>query len=126
MADLRTHQYKWQDGVNLLLAIWLFISPWVLQFYPGAATGVMAAAWNAWILAIVIGVFAIAALVKTQPWEEWINLIAGAWVFASPWVLHFNAGHTLVLWNSLIVGALVFALSIWDLITQPAMAGRHV
>ncbi len=74
----------------------------------------------------MIGVFAIAALVKTQPWEEWIDLIAGAWVFASPWVLHFNAGHTLVLWNSLIVGALVFALWIWDLGTPPAMAERHV
>jgi hypothetical protein len=126
MTDLRTHQFKWQDGVNLLLAIWLFISPWVLQFYPGATIGVMAAAWNAWIVAIVIGVFAIAALVKTQPWEEWINLIAGAWVFVSPWVLGFYTGHTLVLWSSLIVGALVFVLSIWDLSTQPAMAGRHV
>jgi SPW repeat len=122
----RTDTYKWQDWANLVFAVWLFISPWVLGFYPGAASASVAAAWNAWIFAIVIGVFAIAALIKARPWEEWINLIAGAWVFVSPWVLGFYAGHTVLLWNSLIVGALVFALSIWDLSTQPAMAGRHV
>jgi SPW repeat len=123
----RTDTKKWQDVVNLILGAWLFISPWVLGFAPAAkVAGITAAAWNAWIFGIVIGVFAIAALIKARPWEEWINLIAGAWVFVSPWVLGFYSGHPLVLWNSLIVGALVFALSIWDLNTNPEMAGRHV
>jgi hypothetical protein len=127
MAELRTQQYKWQDGINLLLAIWLFISPWVLGFAPGAAlAGSAAVAWNAWILAVIIGVFAIAALVRAQPWEEWINLIAGAWLFISPWVLGYYLTNPTALWNSLIIGALVFILSIWDLNTQPAMAGRRV
>jgi len=116
---------KWQDWVNLVLAIWMFISPWALAFYPGAATASVAAAWNAWILAIVIGVFSVAALIKARPWEEWINLIAGVWVFVSPWVLGYSTA-TIVLWNSLIVGALVFILAIWDLNTQPAMASRGV
>jgi hypothetical protein len=126
MADLRTHQYKWQDGANLLLAIWLFISPWALQFYPGAASASFAAAWNAWVVGIVIAVFAIAALVKAQPWEEWINLIAGAWLFVSPWVLGFHLGYTMAFWNALIVGALVFVLSIWDLGSQMSLAGRRI
>ena len=100
---------KWQDWANLVLAAWLFVSPWVLQFEPGSATPSAIAAWNDWILAIVIGVFAVAALVKARPWEEWINLIAGAWVFVSPWVLGYF-GNPGALWNALIVGALVFAL----------------
>ena len=111
---------KWQDWVNLVLAAWLFVSPWVLRFDPTAASPSLHAAWNAWILAIVIGVFAIAALIKARPWEEWINLIAGAWVFVSPWVLGYY-GRPEALWNALIVGVLVFALSIWDLNTQPKM-----
>ena len=44
----------WQDLLNLMLAIWLFISPWVLQFgqhaiaQPGAGiTAVQAASSNA-------------------------------------------------------------------------------
>lgn len=125
MAQFRMGQYKWQDGVNLLLAIWLFISSWVLGFTPGAAVSA-AVAWNAWIAAIVIGVFAIAALVKARPWEEWINLIVGAWVFISPWVLGYYITNTAALWNSLVIGALVFVLSVWDLSTQPEIAGRRI
>jgi hypothetical protein len=120
----RTGMYKWQDGLNLVLAIWLFISPWVLGFYPGGAIASAAAAWNAWIFGIVVGVFAIAALIQTRPWEEWINLLSGAWIFISPFVLAFYVGNTTAMWNSLIIGALVFILSIWDLTTQPAMVSR--
>jgi hypothetical protein len=116
---------KWQDWANLVLAAWLFLSPWVLQFDSTAASPSLAAAWNNWILAVVIGVFAIAALIKARPWEEWINLIAGAWVFVSPWVLGYY-GQPAAMWNALIVGALVFALSIWDLNTQPEMMGHRL
>lgn len=128
MAAFPTQQSdtnKWQDWANLVLAVWLFVSPWLLKFEPGAAAPSVPAAWNAWILAIVIGVFAIAALVKARPWEEWINLIAGAWVFVSPWVVGYY-GHPAALWNALIVGALVFVLSIWDLNTQPEMMGHRL
>jgi len=93
MTDWMTRQQgftnKWQDWINLLLSIWLFVSPWVLGFHPGGAVESVPAAWAAWILAVVIAVFSIAALAKAQPWEEWINLIAGALLFISPWVLGF-------------------------------------
>ena len=121
----KTVARQWQEWVNLILAIWLFVSPWVLQFYPGGRIETVPAAWNDWVVAIVIGVFSVAALAKARPWEEWINLIAAAWLFVSPWVLGYYAGHMLPVWNSLIVGALVFILAIWDLNTMPAMAGRR-
>jgi SPW repeat len=127
MADLTKQSItsKWQDWLSLVLAAWLFISPWVLQFAPGTGNEVVVASWNAWILAIVIGVFSIATLVRAQPWEDWVNIIAGAWVFVSPWVLSYYAGHVFATWNAFIVGALVFALAIWDLNTNPEMAGRR-
>ncbi len=121
----RSDTNKWQDWVNLILAIWLFISPWVLGFYyPGGAIASAAAAWNAWIFGIVVGVFSIAALIKVRPWEEWINLVSGAWVFISPFALAFYMGNVVAMWNSLIVGVLVFILAIWDLNTQPAVVAR--
>ena len=65
MYKLRAQQSKWQDGVVLLLAAWLFVSPWALGIASGTAVvGPAAAAWNAWILAVVVGVFAVAALIK--------------------------------------------------------------
>ena len=126
MPETRTITNKWQDWVNLILAIWLFISPWALSFAPATAGASVAAAWTAWVLAIVIGVFSIAALVRAQPWEEWINLIAGALLFISPWVLGYYMVNQAALWNALIVGAVTFILAIWDLNTQPRMAGSHV
>lgn len=54
---------RWQDWANLILAIWLFISPWVLQFgaavqvapagaVNGPGVAVSHAAWNAWVLGV--------------------------------------------------------------------------
>ena len=63
------------DVINLILAAWLFLSPWIVGF-----SGVMPAAWVAWLTGIAIGVFAIAALSAFAEWEEWINLILGLWL----------------------------------------------
>src|SRR5690606_33059623 len=78
--------YQWPNWLNVLLAIWLFISPWVLQY---AAVGT--AAWNAWVVAIVIAALSIAALAKLAQWEEWVNLALGVWLIFSPWILGFSA-----------------------------------
>jgi hypothetical protein len=127
MPQTESTSNKWQDWINLILAIWLFISPWVLSFAPGSTGPVSEpAAWTAWVLGVVIGVFSIAALVRAQPWEEWINLIAGALLFISPWVLTYYAASQAALWNALVIGAVTFILAIWDLNTQPRMAGSHV
>src|SRR6478752_6118314 len=125
MAQIRTDTYKWQDWINLILAVWLFISPWVLRFYPGAAVASIPASWTAWVLGVVVAVFSIAALSRARPWEEWINLIAGVLLFISPLVLMYYTVNIVAMWNALIVGALVFILAIWDLNTQPAVIANR-
>ncbi|MDI3468799.1 MAG: hypothetical protein OJF62_000862 [Pseudolabrys sp.] len=124
MPETRAITNKWQDWVNLILAIWLFISPWALSFAPATAGASVAASWTAWILAIVIGVFSIAALVRAQPWEEWINIVAAVLLFISPWVLRYYSVSHAAMGNALIIGAITFILAIWDLNTQPGMASH--
>jgi SPW repeat len=56
---------RWQDWANVVLAIWLFISPWVLRFVAtrqvtdnavnGSAIAASHAAWNAWVLGVIVG-----------------------------------------------------------------------
>ena len=122
MTELRKQETnRWQDWVNLVLAAWLFISPWVLKFAPGFASASVAVAWNAWIFAIVIGVFSVAGLVRAQVWEEVVVLLSAIWVFISPWILHYT-GMQEALWSSVIVGALIFISAVWDLNTMPATA----
>jgi hypothetical protein len=108
---------KWQDWANLILAAWLFLSPWILGFAPAGAGSEAAASnasWNAWVFGIVIGVVAAAAIARLQVWEEWVNALLGVWLFLSPWILGF-AGLPNPGWNHWITGALVFAFAVSDL-----------
>jgi hypothetical protein len=114
----------WQDWANLVLAVWLFISPWVINFGGSAGTpagtaappGASNAAWNAWILGIIIFLVACSAISRLRAWQEWVNLLLGIWLFIAPWVLGFS-GLPGAAWNHWIVGVLVFLIAASDLQT---------
>src|SRR3546814_15187193 len=81
----------WQDWANIVLAVLLFITPWVFQFTtPTDTTGasetnaVSAAAWTAWVSATVVAALAAAALLRFAAWEEWLNTADGIWLGVSP------------------------------------------
>jgi hypothetical protein len=97
----------------------LFISPWVLHApTPGAS------AWNAWVVAIIVAALSIGALVQVAQWEDWINLILGAWLFISPWVYGYS-GDMNMAWNSYIVGALIFFIGIWGVAAARQIEALH-
>lgn len=114
-----------QDWANLILAIWLFISPWVLRFGAGLAAGTAGAAngplveanhaaWNAWVLGIIVFLVALSAIGRMEAWQEYINMVLGAWIFVAPWALGFSPlGRAS--WDHWIVGALIFLISLWSL-----------
>jgi hypothetical protein len=118
---------RWQDWDNLILGIWLFISPWVLRFAataPAATPGAGAAAsggnalgyasWNAWVLGVIVFLVALSALSRMVFWQSWITLVLGVWIFIAPWVLGF-AGYPRAAWDHWIVGALIFLVSVANL-----------
>jgi hypothetical protein len=100
---------KWKeegvDVVSLVLAAFLFVTPWIFGFASDRAAGP-----NAWVSGIIIGVVAIAALARFAEWEEWVNLVLGLWVLVSPWVLGF-AAQTTPRWVNVIVGVIVAVLA---------------
>jgi hypothetical protein len=99
---------RWQDWVNLVLGLWILLSPWALQFATAEH------AWNAYVVGAGIAILAAAALIVFQPWEEWVNLALGAWLLASPWLLGFSTA-TIAMWNAVIIGALVVVFAGWAL-----------
>jgi hypothetical protein len=122
---------NWQHWVNAVAAVWLFISPWVLQFGSAAPAGgtaaqggaaaaaaapvaasVGSAAWNAWILGVIIFLVALSNLGRMDFRQGWVNLVLGIWVFIAPWVLGF-AGIPNAAWDHWIVGIVVFVFSAW-------------
>lgn len=119
MARVAQSKERWRDGVMLVLGVWLFLSPWILGFAAalpaaaGEATG-SPAAWNAWIVGIVIAAVAAWAIVRFAPWQDWVNGVLGAWLVIAPWVLGFG-GLATAAWNHVIVGLLVLAFAAWEL-----------
>jgi heme/copper-type cytochrome/quinol oxidase subunit 3 len=98
---------KGQDWINLVLAICLFISPWIIGFAAEANP-----AWNAWIAGIVLGALALATLSAFAEWEEWVNLVVGLWLIVSPWLLGFMANFN-AMGTHVVLGVLVVAASAW-------------
>jgi SPW repeat len=113
-----SRNYRWQDWVNVVLAVWLFMSPWVLRFAQtapaganGSAVAVDHAAWNTWVLAVIVFLVALSALGSIQVWQEYWNLALGAWIFVAPWALGF-VGLARASWDHWIVGALIFLVAL--------------
>lgn len=118
---------RWQDWLILILAVWLFISPWVLQFgahvstvppapadnaAPVVVSNLGQAAWNAWILGVIVFLLGLSVLGRMTLRQEWIIALLGIWIFIAPWVLGF-AGAANAAWDHWIVGFLIFVISIW-------------
>src|SRR5579875_3443266 len=96
---------RWQDWATLILAIWLFISPWVLQFGSGVSTTpvtaapgggpiavVSNAAWNAWVLGVIVFLVSLSAISRMEFGKEKTNFGRGAWIFAGPGARGFAGG----------------------------------
>ena len=110
----------WQDWANLVLGLWILISPWVLQ--GGAASG--AAMWSLVVVGRAIAALAVAALISFRVWEEWTNLAFGAWLLVSPWVLGF-AKAGLLTWSTVIAGTLVVILAGWAIAPSEDSPAKH-
>ena len=100
----RFNPVKWREAAvldlyNLLLGAFLIVSPWLFAYSRGI---VRADAWLGGALLVVLSTVAIVAFAE---WQEWVNLMTGLWLIASPWVLGFQ--HTAAMHVSIAVGLLV-------------------
>lgn len=103
---------RWQDWVNLILGLWLFVSPWVLAYAMEPA-----AAWNAYIMGAAIVVFAAIAAYMPKAWEEMINTVLGVWLVLSPYFLGF-ASQTMIAAHTVVVGVLVTIFAVWAMFSD--------
>jgi SPW repeat len=96
------------DIYNLVLGGFLLLSPWLLAFTNETAR------IDIWVTSAGIVLFSGAAVIVFAEWEEWINLVLGAWLIVSPWLLGFT--HTAAMHWSIGIGAAVLfvtALEVW-------------
>jgi len=96
------------DVANLILGAILVASPWMFAFAGGSQTQ------NAVGSGAVIVLLSIAALAAFAYWEEWLNLVVGLWVLASPWVFEFQGTTAMTVHVTIgILVAVLAAIEIW-------------
>jgi hypothetical protein len=93
------------EWASVVFGFWLFVSPWVSDY------GEMTAIQNAVLLGFLLLAIEFVEFAAFRVWEEWINVILGAWLVVSPWVL----GVALPTLNFVIVGLLVLALALYEI-----------
>ena len=96
---------RFEDWANVVLGAYLF-------FVPLIAEANVASAWNAYIVGILILCVALYALSQPESkGAEWTNVVLGAWMIISPFVLSSAALAGAMAINAYVVGALVIVFA---------------
>ena len=106
---------RWQDQVILLIGVWLIVSPWAFN-YPASSPPAI----NATIAGIIMAVLAAFDLYKTYVWAVLLNVVVGAWVAVSPWLLDIIPDRTMTT-SLLVSGLATVVLGLWELRSDPEL-----
>jgi hypothetical protein len=104
---------RWQewsvlDAYKLALGAFLFLAPWLFGF------SYRPARLDTWAIGILLVTASIAALMAFAEWEEWVMVLLGLWLVASPWMLAFpRAGAMKVDIGVGLLIAYLAALELW-------------
>jgi hypothetical protein len=98
------------SGINVVLGIWLIISPFVLAFARNQT-----AKWNDIAVGIAVALVSLSG-------GNWWNVVLGIWLIISPFVLGFANAPT-ILWNNIVLGVLVFIVAVSSRSLRPATSG---
>ncbi|NNG24644.1 SPW repeat protein [Telluria aromaticivorans] len=106
---------RWQDQLMVVIGVCLFVTPWVFTYPPGSPE-----AWNATLAGAIIGILAAFDLVKTYVWAVLFNIIVGAWVTVSPWMVG-TLDDLAMTWSLVIAGIATIVLGLWELRSDPEL-----
>jgi len=106
-AVFHWRQTSIMDVYQLICGALLFAAPWVFAYARTTST-LEARATGLAVMAI-----SLLALVGFAAWEEWINVLLGAWLIAAPWALGFT--HTTAMHVSIGAGLVIAYLALLDL-----------
>jgi hypothetical protein len=96
------------DIYSLLLALFLFATPSLFSYRNGNAS------IDVWASSAAVAAVSILTLIAFSIWQEWLNLLLGAWLIISPWVVGFT--HTIAMHYSIGIGTAVAFLAAIELV----------
>jgi hypothetical protein len=108
-------QARTASGANIVLGIWLIVSPWVFNY--SAKSAVLSSLTVGALIALLAAIRVTSS--HNSAGLSGVNLLLAFWTVVSPWAYEYatNAG---ALSNNLIVGIFIAALAIWSAIATDA------
>lgn len=115
-VDVNTESVRFASGMNISLGLWQIFSPFILGY---AGSGL--ALWDAVIVGLAILVHAWFRILRPTKLMilSWVNLLLGAWLFVSPFLLGF-ASVDMAKWNDIAVGISIAFFASVGLLTATA------
>lgn len=101
---------KMQDLLEIVVGLWLCISPWAL----GYPADFQAEGWSAIVVGVGVLLFSFEDLFLPSEIEEWVELAFGLALMASPWLWDYS-DHTAATVNAVISGFLISGVAVWAL-----------
>ena len=120
MESVNQKAVGWQDVTELVVLIWVFISPLVLGFF-----GLNAATIVALSVAAVGSLSSQLGIAKQQPWIEWFNILLALFLALSPWVFGYSAMLQMAMLNAVIAGFVLVVFAVLAMINEYHIAHEH-
>lgn len=95
----------WEEWTTLVIGLWLFASPFTLQLDDPMAPE------NFLLVGALVIIFELITFYTLRVWEEWINIILGAWLIG--W--SFAMSGLAAIANAIACGGLLLALSLYEM-----------
>jgi uncharacterized membrane protein HdeD (DUF308 family) len=108
----------WASWLNVIMGIWLIISPWVVGF-----AGQTAAFWNSFLAGIAVLLVALIAGRSFKSSPSWWNVALAVWLIVSPWVVGFSSQEAATA-NSVVPGIIVGILALTAALAKSAPGRR--
>jgi SPW repeat len=100
---------SWEDWCSLGLGLLILLSPMIAQTSESPYM-----ALNAVVIGLLLMLFGWSELMLIEAWEEYLELVLGLWLVASPWV--FGYSHFPLLTAAhIVLGGVVAALAVLEL-----------
>ncbi len=102
------HQHRaWEDVASLILGAIVLVSP-----YFTGMTGNLAIIVSSIAAGGLIAILGAVEMVALRRWEEWLEMLCGAWLVIAPFALGYvGTMRTL----HMVIGALVFLLAVFEM-----------
>ena len=99
---------KTLSGINLLAALWILISPFMLGLL---GTNFALIAYTTGIILLIVSLVRV-TLPERSAWMSWVNAILGFWLLISPFAI--SGLKMTAIWNNIIIGLIVIVVAVWS------------